>query len=306
MKKKLILLVLLVICLSLSAVSAADNETTADAPAYDAQITADNFTTHYNSKDKLNFEVTPAIDDNASFEVIDDASGKVVATAGHNTTQVKVKASAGKYNLTIKAVNSTFNVKPVTISAVISKAPVKLTASKWISTTKDTATLKATVKDEYGKAVKEGTVKFKINGKEYKIKVKNGVAVKKIKLSKAKTYTYKATFTSSNYKTKTVTSKVYVKKYKKYYTFKTGKYTGKFSYKQYAKILKYKNNGKSMHASVKIGKYKNKYPLHMILETLHKDGMVPKGDYLRVWADTGVDTGKHLVDKKIGLYTLNP
>lgn len=308
MKRILIFLVLLVLCLSITAVSAEDNSTVADEPAYDAEIVAKDFTTHYNSKDQLKFEVTPSAGDNASFEVVDAASGNVIATAVSvdGQAQSKIKTTAGNHKLTIQAINSTYNIKPVTISAVISKAPVKLSLNKWISTTKDYATMKVTVKDEYGKLVKEGKVKFTINGKSATVSVKNGVASKNIKLTKAKTYTYKATFASQNYKSKTATSKVYVKKYKKYYTFKTGKYTGKFSYKKYAKILKYKNNGRSMHVSVKIGKYQNRYPIYMIIETLHQNGMVPKGDYLRVWVDTHVDVGKHLVDKKIGLASLNP
>lgn len=306
MNRKIIFLMLIVFLASISAVAASENST--DADAYDAEIVADDFTTHYNSKDKFNFEVTPSVEDNASFEIIDDESGKVIATASHKDghVQANVKSTAGSHNITIKLVNSTYNVKPVTVSAIIAKAPVKVTLNKWISTTKDSATMKATVKDEYGKLVREGKVKFTINGKSYSVNVKNGVASKSIKLSSAKTYTYKATFTSQNYKLKTLSSKVYVKKYKKYYTFKSGKYTGKFSYNQYAKLLKYKNNAKNIHVSVKIGKYKNKYPIYMIIETLHKDGMVPKGDYLRVWVDTHVDVGKHLVDKKIGLASLNP
>ena len=44
--------------------------------------------------------------------------------------------------------------------------------------------LKATVKSSSGKKVNEGYVLFKIKGKKYKVPVKNGVAKKKIKISK--------------------------------------------------------------------------------------------------------------------------
>ena len=46
--------------------------------------------------------------------------------------------------------------------------------------------LTATVKDGLGNKIKKGTIKFKINGKTYKAKVKNGKATKKIKIPKAK------------------------------------------------------------------------------------------------------------------------
>ena len=73
-------------------------------------------------------------------------------------------------------------------------------------------TLKATVKSQ-GKKVNEGKVTFKINGKTYNVKVKNGVATKRLKLKKVKKYTYFARFTASNFKTsKKVSSKAIIKK----------------------------------------------------------------------------------------------
>ena len=66
----------------------------------------------------------------------------------------------------------------------------------------------------YGtKKVKSGTVKFKINGKTYKAKVKNGIAKVKIKApSKGKTYTCKATYVGNkNIKASSTKFKITVK-----------------------------------------------------------------------------------------------
>lgn len=163
-----------------------------------------------------------------------------------NAGKIKFSATFSGDNYCTKKINSNVNVK---------KAPVKIKAYKWISTTKSFANLKSIVKDSKGRKLKEGTVKFKINGKSYNAKVKNGVAIKKVKIKKAKTYKYKSTFSSKNYKTKTSSSKVFVKKTKKYYIIKYRKYSGKISYKQYLKIINAKNNGKYAIVTVKTGKY---------------------------------------------------
>ncbi|MBE6502005.1 MAG: hypothetical protein E7Z79_06135 [Methanobrevibacter thaueri] len=73
--------------------------------------------------------------------------------------------------------------------------------------------LKATVKSN-GKNVNEGKVMFKINGKKYYAKVKNGVATKSIKLKKIKKYYYSAKFLGNDnlYKTGKSFSKAILKK----------------------------------------------------------------------------------------------
>lgn len=78
-------------------------------------------------------------------------------------------------------------------SAVIKKSTVKINAKKVVDYKGFKITLKATVKSG-GKNVNEGTVTFKINGKTYKAKVKNGVATKKVKLKKIKSYKYSAKY----------------------------------------------------------------------------------------------------------------
>ena len=244
---------------------------------YDAEIvTAENYTAHYMSDDELYFELQPSdvVEGNIDFDVVDNNTGRVIGQATYlanfNHGYGYVDAAVGNYKAILKASDifkDSYKIKPAVINVKITKAPVILTAHKWISTTKNYATLKATVKDEFYSPVCVGTVKFSINGKTYSVKVKNGVAVKKVKLTKAKTYTYKATFSSKNYKTKTKSSNVYVKKAKSYYTFKAGKYSCK--------------------------------------NTLPKDMQSKKGDYVQVWIDNGrgIDS---TIQRKINLYTLNP
>ena len=62
-----------------------------------------------------------------------------------------------------------------------------------------------------GKNVNEGQVIFKINGQEYAVDVKDGVAKKTLKLSKAKKYDYTATFKDSNYQEASASSTATVK-----------------------------------------------------------------------------------------------
>lgn len=78
----------------------------------------------------------------------------------------------------------------------VKKSKVALKANKAVSTKGSKVTLKATVTCN-GKKVNEGSVTFKINGKTYKINVKNGVANKKVKLKKVKKTVYTAKFNGS-------------------------------------------------------------------------------------------------------------
>lgn len=148
-----------------------------------------------------------------------------------------------------------YNIKPATFTFKITKGSVKLTPKVYHSASGDYATLKCTVKDSYGEYVYEGTVTFKINGHSYKVKVKNGVATKKVKLSKAKTYKYTATFNGNNYYSKSASSKVYVYKItKKARTFKIGKYKVVVPLAKYKKLINAKNTNKLVGYRLYTGK----------------------------------------------------
>jgi len=319
LNRKLIILGLISLVLfSISAVSAADNltesEILSDGEEYNAElINVEDFTTHYSSDESQYFDVV-SYDSyyvDARFDIVDNKTGKYIGAARYIDGEgyISMECDVGNYNATIKPwkyQDYPYDFKPVTFNVKITKAPVKLTANKWISTTKQYATLKVLVKDEYDSPVKEGTVKFTVNGKNYNVKVKNGVATKKVKLTKAKTYTYKAVFSSKNYKTKTVSSKVYVKKAKKKYTFKIGKYQCKMVYSKYSKLLAAKNNKKFKEFSFVAGKKYGKYPIHIYVGTSAKDMLYPKGDYVHIWIDDGRGMDGYIKHKKINLYTLNP
>jgi len=188
--------------------------------------------------------------------VVFSINGKTYSTNVKNgIATTNIKLSTGTYDCVASFSEDNSYSNNTKFKVVVSKAGVKLKTYKLISTTKLYFNLKALVKDTSGNKIKEGVIKFTINGKTYTANVKNGIATKKIKLKKAKSYKYKATFSSKNYQTKTSSSKVIVKKAKKYYTFKYGKLKGKLSYKQYLKLLKAYNDGKYKEISVKTGKY---------------------------------------------------
>lgn len=180
---------------------------------------------------------------------------KYVANVKNGVATKQIKLLKGTYYGSAEYSGENYIPFKTTVSAVVGNAPAKISLNKWISTTKSYATLKATVKNSLNKKVNEGFIIFKVNGKTYKVKTKNGMAIKKIKLKKAKTYKYTATFTSENYNAKKATSKVIVKKAKKWYILRYGKYSAKLSYKQYLSLLNAQNNGKFKEITLKTGKY---------------------------------------------------
>lgn len=102
------------------------------------------------------------------------------------TYVVKIIHDDTKDNVTATSVTQVLSIVKTTTKVTVKKATAykgyKITLKAVLSKTKD------------GKKIKEGKVKFKINGKTYTVNVKNGVATKKIKLTKVKTYKYTAQF----------------------------------------------------------------------------------------------------------------
>ena len=153
--------------------------------------------------------------------------------------------------------------KASTSKVVVKQAIVKVTAKKCKTNVVKYATLKATVKKTNGKSIDEGSVKFKINGKTFKVKVKNGVAVKKIRLSKKNTYTYNARFVSKYYKSEVSSSKIVVTNV----MFKKGKFVFGLTAKQYKKLdyaLKHKHGKRiNLRIMAKTNQYYNyKKPIY--------------------------------------------
>lgn len=137
--------------------------------------------------------------------------------------------TAGKYTVTFAPAHEFLTANSIKKTVNIKKSKVVIKAKKVSEYKGFKITLKATVKSN-GKNVKEGKVLFKIKGKKYYVKVKNGVATKKIKLYKVMKYRYSATYlgTKNFYKTKKYVSKAIM--YKRYavkiYTPNPSVYTG--------------------------------------------------------------------------------
>ena len=179
----------------------------------------------------------------------------------------------GNYKAKIKLDDSEYKAKPVSINLKILKSPVKMSVNKITTKTNKYVTLKATVKDKSGYAVDEGYVTFKINSKNYKVKVNNGVATKKIRFKTAGTYSYTATFTSKNYNTKKASSSVVVKKASTGHYIKKAGYTFKVTNSQYKRIQYVKNHKHDQYLSkyanfkVKTGSYYDGLPVYAVVTT---------------------------------------
>ena len=120
---------------------------------------------------------------------------------------------------------------------VVKQAVAKVMAIKCKTNVAIPASLRAIVKKTNGDPINEGYVLFKINGKFFKVKVNNGVAIRKIGLNKKNTYSYKAKFISLYYKSDVSESKIIVNNV----MFKKGKFIFGLTAPQY-KQLKYAQN----------------------------------------------------------------
>lgn len=153
--------------------------------------------------------------------------------------------------------DSYYKADPVTANVKISKSPVKISTKVYYSNTKQYTVLKAILKDDDDEPIDEGYVEFKINGKTYNVRVSDGVAVKKIKLTKAKTYAYTATYLENDHykKSKTSKNKVYVySSTKNARTFKIKGYKVTLTQNQYNKLINAKNTGKTVRYLLKTNK----------------------------------------------------
>lgn len=246
---------------------------TATAKPVKAKIYAKSFTTHFDSTKSLKVQVK----DKAGKPLRDVyVKVKFSKSTHYGYTNSKgnyytlVPETAGNHKATISLDDRGYTAKAIRINVKITKAPVKIAAKRIKTDSASKFKLMAVVKDKYGYLIDAGFVKFKINGKTYKVKVNNGVAVKKLKIKNAKTYTYKATFSSKNYKTKSASSKVTVKKV---YVLKKAGIAFKISKSQYNAIQYVKNHKYASHLSKNANFYvKTKYyyyglPVYAIVTT---------------------------------------
>lgn len=168
-------------------------------------ITASDLKTEYHSGKTIKVTVTDKTTGKGiatTLKVQYVQNGKIAKEASYKTdsngvAQITTALPVGKYVFKISHDDTKDNVTAAAVSKVLSivKTTTKVTAKKATAYKGYKVTLKAVLsKTKDGKKVNEGKVKFKINGKTYTVKVKNGAATKKIKLTKVKTYKYTAQF----------------------------------------------------------------------------------------------------------------
>ena len=328
MKKLLVLILCLVVLLSISSVSANENETivsdfsqTNDIETtigdsgdfeddyeddyddedyeddYDetdegkewAEIIAQDidlyYSTSYSYFVSLVDEYGDPISDVDELKVIYEDGEEEIGECDEDSDYLFSQETIGNRKATIILTDSYYAADPVTINVKISKSPVKITTKTYYSNTKQYSVLKAVLKDTDNEPIYEGKVKFNINGKTYYAYVEDGVATKKIKLTKAKTYTYSATYIGNDhYKdSKTSSSKIYVYgSSKKDRTFYVKGYKVTLTQNQYNKLINAKNTNKLVTFEVKTNKYITQtYQTCKITEkwVLHKKDTYPYSKY---------------------------
>lgn len=179
-------------------------------------LSAGNYAALYNSGTTFNVKLT----ESGTNRAIPNALVKLVFKKGSKTytrtaytdssgyVKINPNIPVGTYSVQISVAGTGVSASPITRTATVKKTGIKLKISKIKTYQGIKFKLKATVKSSSGKKVNEGYVLFKIKGKKYKVRVKNGVASKKIKISKVSKGKYTAKYiANSNYKSKKATNK---------------------------------------------------------------------------------------------------
>ena len=263
--------IILLLFLSIG-IAAANENTTFDAvgldtdedlgeidEGYNAKIIAENITQEYDAENQITIKIVdnddnliemakPYCDDDLYLDF--DYDGKYYFSHG---------LDAGNHEVQFILDDGIYKAEPVSVNIKILKSTFygDIKCKSYHGTNKDTLTMKATVYDPYDDSYPEGYVIFKVNGKSYKVKTKNGVATKTIKIKKAGTYTYTAKFMNENYKSsQTGKAKLYVySTSKKARTFNMGKYKVVLSAYKYKKLVKAKNTNRMVDFTVKTNKF---------------------------------------------------
>lgn len=247
-----------------------DDEDYDDGEEYNAVIVdTTEFTSDSDDEHILNYEdqyiTFKVMDDDGydadAYSCMEDEYGNDYKVYWDNDKEhywVEDKLPVGKHEITIFVDDYYYTAEPLTYTVYVEKSYFygEVICKSYYGTDKTSLTMKATVKDSYGYR-ENGKVTFKVNGKSYTVKTKNGVATKTIKIKKAGTYTYTATFKSGNYMdTGTGKAKLHV-----YSTSKNARTFNVKGYKivvpvsKYNKLLNAKNTNKLMIFEFKTNKY---------------------------------------------------
>ena len=184
-------------------------------------LSASNYAALYNSGSTFNVRLTESGTNraipNVLIKLVFKKGSKTYTRTAYTDSNGYVKINpnipVGSYSVQISVASTGVSASSITKTATVKKTGIKLKISKIKTYQGIKFNLKATVKSSSGKKVNEGYVLFKINGKKYKVAVKNGVAKKKIKIGKIVKGKYTAQYlANSNYKSKKATNKYSIKK----------------------------------------------------------------------------------------------
>ena len=165
----------------------------------------------------------------------------------------------GNYNLKFTLNSNHYKAKTVYMNLKIIKSKFngKINCKSYWGTEKSSVKMTAKAYNKYWEYNENGYFTFKVNGKSYKVKTKNGVETKTINIKKPGTYTYYAKFTNRNYYSSPIgKGKLYVYSIsKKARTFKIKGYHVVVPIKKYKKLINAKNINKAVTFEIKSKKY---------------------------------------------------
>lgn len=119
------------------------------------------------------------------------------------------RLEVGTYKAIVSCDEGGIKAIPKEKTVIITKTSIRLKAADIKVSGNKNAQLKATLKFKNNAKVNEGKVKFKVDGKSYIVKVKNGIAVKNLKLDNIKSNKYTVEFLGTkNIKGKSATGKI--------------------------------------------------------------------------------------------------
>ena len=228
------------------------------AEEYNAVIIAKNSTQKYNGDN----EVAVKIVDNNN-KIINNAkvciNDRITPTYDdEGIYYFYFDLNPGDHNLKITLDDSHHKAKPVFINLKIvkSKFTGKIKCKSYWGVSNSKFTMRATVYNDDLSYYENGYVTFKINGKSYMVKTKNGVATKTIRIKKAGTFTYTAKFTNDKYSSSVIgKGKFYVlNTAKKARIFKIKGYKTVIPINKFKKLVNAKNSGKTLIYKVKTNK----------------------------------------------------